>query len=31
LMICIYRNLSSNHLDGPLPAEFGNLRSIQIM
>lgn len=24
------RNLSRNHLEGPLPAEFGNLRSIQI-
>jgi len=25
------RNLSRNHLHGRLPAEFGNLRSIQIM
>lgn len=24
-------NLSFNHLDGPLPAEFGNLRSIVVM
>lgn len=27
----IFRNLSRNHLNGTLPAEFGNLRSIQIM
>lgn len=27
----IFRNLSRNYLNGPLPAEFGNLRSIQIM
>lgn len=29
-VIC-WRNLSHNYLDGQLPAEFGNLRSIQIM
>ena len=27
----VFRNLSHNSLQGPLPAEFGNLRSIQIM
>lgn len=26
-----YRNLSCNHLNGPVPVEFGNLRSILIM
>lgn len=25
------RNFSKNHLDGRLPSEFGNLRSVQIM
>jgi hypothetical protein len=26
-----YRNLSKNHLSGSVPAEFGNLRSVQVM
>jgi hypothetical protein len=28
---CECRNLSKNHLSGSVPAEFGNLRSVQVM